>query len=55
MVSGLIPTLPANNAITTSPASAAVQPKPSWKNSGSRNGIALITARYTDPDTAVTR
>ena len=44
-VAGLMPTLPANSAITASPACAAVQPKPSWKNSGSRNGTAVISPR----------
>jgi hypothetical protein len=35
--------------------SCAVQPNPNWKNSGSRNGIALMTARNTEPPSAVTR
>ena len=34
---------------------AAVQPSPSWKNRASRNGIAVITARNTEPPAAVIR
>jgi hypothetical protein len=55
VVAGLMPTLPANSAITTRPACAALHPKPSWNNSGSRNGTATITIRYTEPPAAVAR
>ena len=55
VVTGLIATLPTNSAITTRPACAADQPSPSWKNRASRNGIAVITARNTEPPAAVTR
>jgi len=52
VVAGLIRTLPRNSAITTSPP-AADHPNPSWKNSASRNGMALlITARKTEPPSA---
>ncbi len=55
VVTGLTATLPRNSAITTRPACAADQPSPSWKNRASRNGIAVITARNTEPPAAVMR
>src|SRR5664280_2241535 len=55
VVAGLMATFPANKAMITTPACALDQPNPSWKNSGSRNGIALITNRYSEPPPAVTR
>ncbi len=55
VVTGFTAMLPRNREITTRPARAADQPKPSWRNTGSRNGMALITARKTEPPNAVTR
>jgi hypothetical protein len=48
VVAGLIATFPANKAMTITPACALLQPKPTWKNSGGRNGTALITNRNSD-------
>lgn len=55
VVSGLTATLPANTAMSTSPAVAALQPKAPWNIRGSRNGTAVIDARNRAPPEFDTR
>lgn len=46
---GNVNKLPANTTIVISPASKALQPNPRMNISGSKNGTALITNRYSAP------
>ena len=55
LVAGLMATLPTNRVNTKTPARRGLQPKPTWNINGSRNGVALITKRYTPPLTFPTR
>ena len=55
VVTGLIVRLPRNNAVTIRPAANGDQPNSSWNSSGSRNGTAVTTSRYTEPPVTETR